>query len=67
MSDDDMCYVAADHSQMQVIDDLAMLVRRLANSINKTTGNTLLARQAFDYLKRNHLEGALMRVDNSAE
>ena len=36
----------------QRIEDLAMLVRRLARALDKPGGNTLLSRQAMDYLKR---------------
>lgn len=43
------------------VDDLAALVRRLAHSLDKPNGNTLLARQAVDYLRRHGLEGSPLR------
>lgn len=45
----------------RVTDDLAMLVRRLAHSLDKPSGNTILARQAMDYLTRNGREGSPLR------
>lgn len=43
------------------VDDLSALVRRLAHSLDKPSGNTLLARQAMDYLRRHDLQGSPMR------
>lgn len=43
------------------VEDLAALVRRLAHALDKPSGNTLLARQALDYLKRNGLQGSPLR------
>ena len=47
------------------VDDLAALVRRLAHSLNKPSGNTILARQAVDYLRRYGLEGTPLRDQGS--
>ena len=43
------------------VGDLAMLVARLARCLNKPNGNTLLARQALDYLQREGLCGLPLR------
>lgn len=43
------------------VEDLAALVRRLAHALDKPSGNTLLARQALDYLKRHGLQGSPLR------
>ncbi len=49
-------------SQRHVIGDLAMLVRKLAYSLNKPNGNSLLAREAIDYLRRHNLQGSILRT-----
>ena len=41
--------------------DLALLVRRLARAVDKPSGNTLLARQAVDYLRRTGRAGSPLR------
>ena len=41
--------------------NLAMLVQRMSRALDKPTGNTILARQAMDYLKRRGLNGEIMR------
>jgi|SRR6185312_7616850 len=46
------------------VDDLVALVRRLAHSLDKPNGNTLLARQASDYLRRHDLQGTTMREES---
>ena len=46
------------------VDDLVALVRRLAHSLDKPSGNTLLARQASDYLRRHDLQGTPMREES---
>ena len=46
------------------VGDLAALVRRLAHSLDKPNGNTLLARQASDYLRRHDLQGTPMREES---
>ena len=45
----------------QRIEDLAMLVGRLARALDKPGGNTLLSRQAMDYLKRHGLNAEITR------
>ena len=45
----------------QRVEDLAALVRRMAHALDKPSGNTLLARQAMDYLKRAGLQGSPLR------
>lgn len=44
-----------------VVDDLAMLVRRLVRSLEKANPGTDLAPQALDYLKRKGLQGSPLR------
>lgn len=41
--------------------DLAALVVRMARALYKPTGNTLLAKDALDYLKRKGLTGSPLR------
>ena len=48
-------------AEKKKVDDLAALVRRLAHSLDKPSGNTFLARQAVDYLRRNGLDGSPLR------
>lgn len=43
------------------VDDLSALVRRLAHALDKPSGNTLLAKQALDYLHRHGLQGSVLR------
>ena len=43
------------------VEELAALVRRMAHALDKPSGNTLLARQAMDYLKRAGLQGSPLR------
>lgn len=52
---------AAENARKKQVDDLAMLVRRLAHSLDKPSGNTLLAREAMDYLRRHGLQGSPLR------
>lgn len=49
------------------VDELAMLVRRLAHALDKPSGNTLLARQAVDYLRRHSLQGSPLRESPTPE
>lgn len=48
------------------VDDLSMLVRRLAHALDKPSGNTLLARQALDYLRRHGVGGIAATPRSSA-
>ena len=51
-----------DYADLEAVaDDLAALVRRLAHALDKPSGNTLLARQAMDYLRRIGLSGSPLR------
>lgn len=49
-----------------LVDDLAMLVRRLAHSQKKLSPNSSLAKQAVDYLKQHDLQGSPMRTKSTA-
>ena len=46
--------------------DLAMLVARLARALDKPNGNTLLATQAKDYLRRHGLNGSPLRAERES-
>lgn len=48
-----------------VVDDLAMLVRRLVHKTRKANGGGALEDQAMDYLKRNGLAGSALRKQNA--
>lgn len=48
-------------------DDLATLVFRLARSLNKPNGDTLLAQKALDYLRRNGLQCSPFRDTDTKE
>lgn len=50
-------------SAQKLVDDLAVLVRRLAHSTNKSNGNIVLAGQAMDYLVRNGLLATALREE----
>jgi len=43
------------------VDDLAMLVRKLAHSLRKAAPGHALPDQAVDYLRRHHLDGSPLR------
>lgn len=45
----------------KTVDDLSVLVRRLAHSTNKSNGNMVLAGQAMDYLIKNGLLPSALR------
>lgn len=49
------------------VDDLAMLVRRLAQSLKIHQPNSVLAAGAMDYLQRHGLKGAPLREDASPQ
>ncbi|THF58041.1 Lar family restriction alleviation protein [Pseudothauera rhizosphaerae] len=49
------------------LDDLATLVRRLAHSLNKPSGDTILAQKALDYLRRNGLQNSPLRDTDTKE
>ena len=56
-----------DYADLEAVaDDLAALVRRLAHALDKPSGNTLLARQAMDYLRRIGLSGSPLRETPNA-
>lgn len=44
------------------VDDLAMLVARLARSLKCASHGNKLADEAMDFLRRNNLQGAIMRA-----
>lgn len=48
-----------------VVDDLAMLVRRLVHKAGKANGGGALEDQAMDYLKRKGLAGSALRKQNA--
>lgn len=48
---------------VQVIDDLAGLVRRLRYQLKKHDPNSTLVAQAYDYLKRSDMQGNPLRSD----
>lgn len=45
----------------KVVNDLAMLVKRLASHLKKVEPNNKLQQQAMDYLKINNLTGSELR------
>lgn len=47
----------------KTVDDLSVLVRRLAHSTKKANGNMVLAGQAMDYLIRNGLLPSALREE----
>lgn len=49
-----------------VVDDLAMWIRRLARSLEKSNPMNALPRLAMDYLKRHGLEGGPLRAEPAA-
>lgn len=57
------CEIAQeDYKELEkVVDDLSVLVRRLAHRLKKTDPNNKLHIQAVDYLARNNLTGSLLR------
>lgn len=73
MSIDDMVFALTDAWNKRDapadprLDDLATLVRRLARSLDKPCGDTLLARQALDYLRRKGLQGSPLRDTDTKE
>lgn len=44
-----------------IVDDLAMLVRRLVHALHKSKPDSTLAKQAVDYLRRKGLQGSPLR------
>ncbi len=55
--------IGAIKSLWQQVDDLAMLVARLARSLKNVNKNSAQALGALDYLKRNGLEGSPLRTE----
>ena len=53
-----------DYKELEkVVDELSVLVRRLANRLKKIDNNNELSTQAMDYLTRNNLTGSLLRQE----
>jgi len=53
-----------DYKELEkVVDELSLLVRRLAHRLKKLDNNNELSSQATDYLTRNNLTGSLLRQD----
>lgn len=50
-------------AQKKKVDDLSVLVSRLAYQLNRIGGNDILARTAVDYLRQNDLLGSTLRDD----
>ena len=50
-----ICEFDAMKRQLELVDDLAALVGRLAEAVDKPRGNTILARHAMNYLRDNGL------------
>lgn len=49
-----------------LVEDLAMLVRRLAHRLKAARPEDELASLAIEFLERHHLEGAPLRSDEEA-
>ena len=47
----------------KVVEELSVLVRRLAHRLKKIDNNNELSTQAMDYLTRNNLTGSLLRQE----
>jgi len=53
-----------DYKELEkVVDELSVLVRRLAHRLKKIDNNNELSTQAVDYLARNNLTGSLLRQE----
>ena len=57
-----------DYASLEIVtDDLAALVRRLAQSLRKSAPSNDLPTKALDYLRRNGMEGRPLREKEAEE
>ena len=52
---------ASKYTDAQHVQNLAMLVRRLARALDKLAPGNKTGEQAMDYLKRANLQGSILR------
>lgn len=57
--------VPADQPQVQVVDELAHTVRRLAHALRQFAPSNDLPAKALDYLKRHGLQGSVLRTGDA--